>query len=190
MLHVKDGNTDVDAIRSAIAEAKKETSKPTLIKVSTLIGYGSPNKADTHDAHGAPLGAEEAQLTRENLKWPYGEFEARPAAAWARKSPRRAAAWTGGVRMGCARSCAVLQSQFPLSVPLAGRLAGPRKHSAARGLASTRLWMAMPEQSPDLPCETSIAGALPIGQSSSRQRRLLLNCHIGARAERHVGRGR
>ena len=53
---VKDGNTDLDAIRNAIEEAKKVTDKPSLIKVSTLIGYGSPNKADTHGVHGSPLG--------------------------------------------------------------------------------------------------------------------------------------
>ena len=44
-------------------------------QVSTLIGYGSPNKADTHDVHGAPLGKDETAATRENLKWNYGEFE-------------------------------------------------------------------------------------------------------------------
>lgn len=55
------------------------TDKPSLIKVSTLIGYGSPNKADTHDVHGAPLGAAETAATREALKWPYGEFEVRAA---------------------------------------------------------------------------------------------------------------
>jgi len=43
--------------------------------VSTLIGYGSPNKADSHDVHGAPLGAEETALTRKNLNWEHGEFE-------------------------------------------------------------------------------------------------------------------
>lgn len=43
--------------------------------MSTLIGYGSPNKADSHDVHGAPLGAEETAATRGNLKWPHGEFE-------------------------------------------------------------------------------------------------------------------
>jgi transketolase len=75
VLYVKDGNTDVDAIRAAIEEAKKCTDKPTLIKVTTLIGYGSPNKADSYAAHGAPLGADETKLTRENLKWEYGEFE-------------------------------------------------------------------------------------------------------------------
>ena len=44
-------------------------------QVSTLIGYGSPNKADSHDVHGAPLGAEETAATRKNLKWEFGEFE-------------------------------------------------------------------------------------------------------------------
>jgi transketolase len=72
---VEDGNTDVEAIRKAIAEAKACTDKPSLIKVSTLIGYGSPNKANSYAAHGAPLGADETALTRDNLKWPYGEFE-------------------------------------------------------------------------------------------------------------------
>jgi transketolase len=75
VLTVEDGNTDVDAIRKAIAEAKACTDKPTLIKVKTIIGYGSPNKADSHDAHGAPLGSDEATATREQLGWKYGEFE-------------------------------------------------------------------------------------------------------------------
>jgi len=43
-----------------------------------VIGFGSPNKADSHDAHGAPLGADEATATRENLGWKYGEFEVPP----------------------------------------------------------------------------------------------------------------
>lgn len=54
--YVQDGNTDLNSIRNAIEEAKKVTDKPSFIKVSTLIGYGSPNKADTHGVHGSPLG--------------------------------------------------------------------------------------------------------------------------------------
>lgn len=73
--HVKDGNHDLDALRNALETAKSVTDKPSLIKVSTLIGYGSPNKADSHDVHGAPLGAAETAATREALNWPYGEFE-------------------------------------------------------------------------------------------------------------------
>mmetsp|Transcript_36994 Transcript_36994/g.86714 ORF Transcript_36994/g.86714 Transcript_36994/m.86714 type:complete len:779 (+) Transcript_36994:106-2442(+) len=75
VLTVEDGNTDVKALRKAIEEAKACTDKPTLIKVKTVIGYGSPNKADSHDAHGAPLGSEEATATREQLGYKYGEFE-------------------------------------------------------------------------------------------------------------------
>jgi len=75
VLHVQNGNTDVDAIRKAIAEAKAVTDKPTLIKVTTIIGYGSPNKADSHDVHGAALGSDEVAATRENLKWDLPPFE-------------------------------------------------------------------------------------------------------------------
>lgn len=81
VLRVAQGDTDVEGIRQAIAQAKSVTDKPTLIMVKTVIGYGSPNKADSHDAHGAPLGKEEAQATRDNLGWPYGEFEI-PARAY------------------------------------------------------------------------------------------------------------
>jgi transketolase len=73
--HVEDGNTDFEGLRKAIANAKAVTDKPSLIKVSTLIGYGSPNKADTHDVHGAPLGPDETAATRENLKWEHKEFD-------------------------------------------------------------------------------------------------------------------
>ena len=49
--------------------------KQCCMQVETLIGYGSPNKANTHGVHGAPLGGDETALTREQLKWKYGEFE-------------------------------------------------------------------------------------------------------------------
>tara|TARA_Y100001968_G_scaffold224116_1_gene206750 strand:+ start:372 stop:2330 length:1959 start_codon:yes stop_codon:yes gene_type:complete len=73
--HVEDGNTDIDSIAKAIEEAKAVTNKPSIIKVTTTIGYGSPNKSDTAGVHGAPLGAEEAELTRKQLGWEYGPFE-------------------------------------------------------------------------------------------------------------------
>jgi transketolase len=72
--HVAEGNTDVDAIVRALEAAKAVTDKPSLIKVTTTIGYGSPNKANTAGVHGAALGADEAELTRKALEWTYGDF--------------------------------------------------------------------------------------------------------------------
>ncbi len=69
VVQVDDGN-DLNAIQQALKEAKAETSRPTLIALRTHIAYGSPNKQDTHGAHGAPLGDEEIRLTKENLGWP------------------------------------------------------------------------------------------------------------------------
>ncbi|MEB3262538.1 MAG: transketolase, partial [Cyanobacteriota bacterium] len=74
-IHVADGNTDVAGIAKAIEEAKAVTDRPSMIKVTTTIGFGSPNKANTAGVHGAALGAEEAELTRKNLGWSYGAFE-------------------------------------------------------------------------------------------------------------------
>jgi transketolase len=73
--HVPDGNTDVAAVARAIEAAKAVTDRPSIIKVTTTIGYGSPNKSNTAGVHGAPLGAEEADLTRQHLGWEYGPFE-------------------------------------------------------------------------------------------------------------------
>jgi transketolase len=72
--HVEDGNTDLEAIAKAIEAAKAVTDKPSLIKVTTTIGYGSPNKANTAGVHGAALGGDEIQATRENLGWEYEPF--------------------------------------------------------------------------------------------------------------------
>ncbi|MCG3206029.1 MAG: Transketolase [Elusimicrobia bacterium] len=67
-LRVKDGN-DLQSIAKALQLAKK-SKQPTLIAVRTHIGYGSPNKVDSHDAHGAALGKEEVAATKQNLNWP------------------------------------------------------------------------------------------------------------------------
>ena len=72
VVYVDDAN-DLDAIDAAIREAKAETGRPSLIGVRSHIGYGSPNKQDTAAAHGAPLGAEEVRLTKDNLGWPTDE---------------------------------------------------------------------------------------------------------------------
>jgi transketolase len=66
ILNVDDGN-DIDAIYNAIQAAKAQTGRPSLIVLRTQIAYGSPNKQDTADAHGAPLGEEEVRLTKKSL---------------------------------------------------------------------------------------------------------------------------
>jgi transketolase len=64
-----DGN-DIAAIERALHAARNETKRPSLILVRTHLGYGSPNKQDTFEAHGSPLGEEEVRLTKQNLAWP------------------------------------------------------------------------------------------------------------------------
>ncbi len=64
-----------DSIKAAIEEAHKVTDKPSLLMCKTVIGFGSPHKAGTHDSHGAPLGAAEVAATREALGWKYAAFE-------------------------------------------------------------------------------------------------------------------
>lgn len=71
-LLVKDGR-DLNAISAAIEAAKKETSKPTLIEIKTVIGFGAPNEG-TSSVHGAPLGIEGIQAAKEVYGWDYPEF--------------------------------------------------------------------------------------------------------------------
>jgi len=73
--HVEDGNNDLAAIAKAIEAAKAVTDKPSMIKVTTTIGYGSPNKNNTAGVHGSPLGGDEIKLTREYLGWNYDSFQ-------------------------------------------------------------------------------------------------------------------
>ncbi|MCD9513069.1 transketolase [Photobacterium phosphoreum] len=74
VISMVDGH-DADAIHTAIEAAKAQTTKPTLICCQTIIGFGAPNKAGSHDCHGAPLGAEEIAAAREFLGWNHGPFE-------------------------------------------------------------------------------------------------------------------
>ncbi|MEA1900693.1 MAG: transketolase [Thermodesulfobacteriota bacterium] len=68
VIRVEDGN-NLDDIHRAIKEARAETTKPSIIMLRTHIAFGSPNKQDSADAHGAPLGEEEIRLTKKNLGW-------------------------------------------------------------------------------------------------------------------------
>ncbi|HYS10966.1 MAG TPA: transketolase [Myxococcales bacterium] len=66
--HVADGN-DTEAIDRAIRAAKADP-RPSMISVRTVLGYGAPHKANTHEAHGSPLGKDEVRATKQNLGWP------------------------------------------------------------------------------------------------------------------------
>ncbi|MEI7234025.1 transketolase [Pectobacterium carotovorum] len=88
---------DAEAIKRAIGEAQLVTDKPSLLMCKTVIGFGSPNKAGTHDSHGAPLGEAEVAASREQLGWTHAPFDI-PAdiyAAWDAKpaGQRKEAAW-------------------------------------------------------------------------------------------------
>ncbi|HAT1569158.1 transketolase [Kluyvera cryocrescens] len=65
---------DAEAIQRAINAARAVTDKPSLLMCKTVIGFGSPNKAGTHDVHGAPLGDAEITATRDALNWPHAPF--------------------------------------------------------------------------------------------------------------------
>lgn len=101
VLRVEDGN-DLNALAKAVAEAQAETSKPTLVEVKTVIGYGSPNKGGKGGhagPHGSPLGTDEAKLTKEFYGWPVDQpffvpDEVRAHFAEVKKSGEQAnAAW-------------------------------------------------------------------------------------------------
>ncbi len=80
VLHISDVN-DQSQIDAAIAEAKRDTERPTLVVTRTIIGFGSPNRADTAKAHGEPLGKDEIKLTKAAYGWPSEEPFHVPTAA-------------------------------------------------------------------------------------------------------------
>ena len=100
---VEDGN-DLDAILKAVTAAKEDIKRPSLISIRTHLGYGSPNKQDSFEAHGSPLGVEEVRLTKDNLGWPPDEVFYVPDQALkvfreaGEKGPGREEEWTGLMR--------------------------------------------------------------------------------------------
>ncbi|MEO6747992.1 MAG: transketolase, partial [Casimicrobiaceae bacterium] len=96
---VDDGN-DLAALDAALCCARAEKSRPSLILVRTHIGFGSPNKQDSFESHGSPLGVDEVRLTKRNLGWPEEPAFAEPAAALAHfrraldEGAQRESAWT------------------------------------------------------------------------------------------------
>ena len=126
--HVSDGN-DVEGIDRALRAAKADP-RPSLISVRTVLGYGSPHKANSHEAHGSPLGKEEVKATKQNLGWPleptflvpdevrqfwagrieeqkkgYEDWQRR-FADWQRANPQKAKLWS-----------ALADQQFPEDLP-------------------------------------------------------------------------
>ena len=69
VISLADGG-DVDAISQAIEAAQSVNDQPSLIAIRTIIGYGSPNKQGTSQAHGSPLGEDEVRLAKKTLGWP------------------------------------------------------------------------------------------------------------------------
>ncbi len=67
--HVEDGN-DLQSVERALATARQERKRPSLVIARTHIGYGAPHKQDTFHAHGSPLGPEELRAAKEHLGWP------------------------------------------------------------------------------------------------------------------------
>ncbi|HEV8676360.1 MAG TPA: transketolase [Methylomirabilota bacterium] len=116
---VPDGN-DLEAVDKAIRDARAESERPSLIAVRTVIGYGAPKKAGTHEAHGEPLGEDELRAAKQALGWPLepafflpdaavarfrearkrgGQWQAEWQArfeAWSRAHPDLAAGWRDG----------------------------------------------------------------------------------------------
>jgi len=110
-----------EEIKAAIEMARENDDRPSLIICKTQIGFGSPNKANTADSHGAPLGDEEIALTRKQLGWTAGPFEipANIAAEWnaQEKGKQAEAAWD--------KRFAAYQQAFPeLAAEFKRRLAG------------------------------------------------------------------
>ena len=112
VLRVRDGN-DLEAIEQAFSAARAETGRPSLILCRTQIAYGSPNKQGSHEAHGAPLGAEEIRLTKHRLGFPAQEPFFIPKSALSQfrrcidRGTRAEAAWPSSLRRSgsLAKSC-------------------------------------------------------------------------------------
>ena len=114
---------DVEAVAAAIGQAKASADKPTLIVCKTVIGKGSPNRANTAKAHGEPLGAEEINLTRAALGWSHEPFAIPESvyADWDAKAAGQAAEAEWTLRFA-AYEAAYPELAFELSRRMAGDL--------------------------------------------------------------------
>lgn len=123
---------DPEAIEQAIAAARAQTEKPSMIACRTVIGYGAPTRAGTAKAHGEPLGAEEIAGARAKLGWPYEPF-AIPAditAMWRSVATRGGtahAAWTKRLAASPSLDAFTRQAATELSTDVAAKLVAYKK---------------------------------------------------------------
>ena len=198
VLRVEDGNHDLAALDRAIQEARRDATRPSLIIVRTTIGFGSPKKAGTSEAHGSPLGVPEVAATKTALGWdPASSFHVPEAVrehfhaaldrgrrareewrrrvdAWAKAHPELArewrAAWAGELPEGWDRDL----PSFPPGEGLATRVASGK---AMNAIAARVPWLIGGDA--DLSCSTNTAlkegGSFDGGTGAGR------NLHFGVR---------
>jgi transketolase len=107
---VEDGN-NLEAVERALRNAQQDEQRPSLILVHTHLGYGSPHKQDTFEAHGSPLGEEEVRLTKQNLVWPLEPAFYIPEAALTHF--RQAVKRGGQIEMEWERRFSAFKQSFP-----------------------------------------------------------------------------
>jgi transketolase len=198
VLHIEDVN-DQSLIDSAIAAAKQDTAHPTLIITRTVIGFGSPNRADTAKAHGEPLGKDEIALTKVKYGWPSTEPFHVPAAslehwrlakergvnlqaAWMKRFAEYAKAFPSEAKELGRRWHGDLPAQWERAVPEFDADNGNIASRAASGVALNAIAPAVPELiggSADLTGSnlTSIKGSAVFAPASRAGR----NFHFGVR---------
>lgn len=123
VLRVEDGN-DVAALDAALADAASQSERPTLIVLRTVIGWGSPNKAGHHSAHGAALGEKEVLATKQNLGYPSTEpfhVDAEAGRAWRAARERGA-----GLEADWAKRMEAYRAAYPAEAAELERLAAGR----------------------------------------------------------------
>jgi len=139
---------DPAAIRAALQKARSDASKPWMIAVKTIIGYGAPNKQGTAATHGSPLGADEVRAAREKLGWPHAPFVIPDGvlAAWrtagARGAGRRAAWVERWRKIDAAKRAAFdrpMNGEIRAAVAAAVR-AAKQSFAAESAERATRVW--------------------------------------------------
>ncbi len=202
VLHVEDGN-DLDAIAKALRRAARNQDAPTLVRVRTHIGWGSP-KQDSADVHGSPLGPEAAAATRANLGWPIEEPFVipdeirnlfRPAAENGRTQHRRWKKLLAAYRQGFAAEADEFERRLRGDLPEGWDRALPEfadGSSLATRQASGKVLNAVAPHLPELlggsgdlapSTDTLLAGEASVGPGSLAGR----NLHFGVREHAMAG---